>query len=80
MQVVGIGDKKKKKMKDDLLEILDGFRTMIENGDIEEYVISAIDSTGDIQITVAAKDTVGAVGMFEMGKHIMLQHNDYADE
>jgi hypothetical protein len=72
MQVISINDKTDAKKKADLLEILDHLRAEIENGSIEEFVASSIHEDGEVQIHVASKDFIGAIGLFEIGKTILI--------
>lgn len=73
MEVVNIRDLSKKKQKTGLLEVLDDLRKRIEDGDLEEFVVASMDSNGDVEIHVCVKDLVGGVGLYEMGKHILMQ-------
>jgi hypothetical protein len=72
MQVVSISDKNNAKKKADLLEILDHLRSDIESGKVTEFVAASIDTEGDVQIHAASADFLGAVGLFEIGKHILI--------
>lgn len=72
MKVININDKTDSKKKDNLLEILEHLRAEIESGAIEEFVAVSIDKDGECQIHAAAKDFIGAVGLFEIGKHILI--------
>jgi len=72
MKVVSISDKSKEKKKADLLEILDHLRAQVEDGTITEFVAASIDEDGDVQIHAACADFPGAVGLFEIGKHILI--------
>ena len=72
MQVISITDRTDAKKKADLLEILDHLRTEVESGAIEEFVTASVDKDGDVQIHVASKDFIGAIGLFEIGKHILI--------
>ena len=74
MEVISINPKaeKEQKEKEQLLEVVDGFRKMIEAGEIKEFVICSLDSSSECQIHVCSNDLVGAVGMFEIGKHILI--------
>lgn len=73
MKVVSINDHSESKRKDDLLEILDELRERIQTGEIEEFVAASCDRDGKVQIHVCTKDIVGSVGMFEIGKQILIQ-------
>jgi DNA polymerase/3'-5' exonuclease PolX len=74
MEVISINPKaeKEQKQREQLLEVLDGVRKMIEEGQIVELVACSIDTEGECQIHVCSNDLVGAVGMFEIGKHILI--------
>jgi hypothetical protein len=74
MQVVSIADRGIAKRKAELLEIIDELRSRVESGEIEEFVASSMDTEGDVQIHACVKDLAGGVGMFEIGKHILIQH------
>ena len=65
-------NKASKKMKDDLLEVLDVLRKKIENDEVTEYIISSMHVDGEVEIYVCAKDFVGAIGLLETGKHNLL--------
>ncbi len=73
MEVVNIRDLSKKKQKTGLLEVLDDLRKRIEEGTLEEFVVASMDNEGDVEIHVCVKDLVGGVGLYEMGKHILMQ-------
>ena len=68
MEVIDIRDRESAKRKKDLLEVLDVLRTRIESGDIEEFVASTVDTNGEVEISACVKDTLGGVGLFEIGK------------
>jgi hypothetical protein len=74
MEVISINPKaeKEQKQREQLLEVLDGFRKMIDSGEVTEFVICSLDTEGECQIHVCSNDLVGAVGMFEIGKHILI--------
>ena len=75
MKVVSISDKSKEKKKADLLEILDHLRDEVVEGKITEFVAASIDEEGDVQIHAACADFPGAVGLFEIGKHILISQD-----
>jgi DNA polymerase II small subunit/DNA polymerase delta subunit B len=75
MSVVAFESKKNKndkKHKESLLEIVDFFRKKVEEDQIDEFVITSVNKEGEIEISVCARDFVGAIGMFEAGKHSLL--------
>lgn len=77
MEVINIGDRSKKKKQSDLLEVLDDIRKRVEEGHIEEFVVASMDRDGDVEIHVCVKDLVGGVGLYEIGKNILIQQQSY---
>jgi hypothetical protein len=55
-----------------LLEIVDHFRKMVKDGEVSEFVIASLDTENEVVITSCAKDFLGAVGLFEMGKQTLI--------
>ena len=76
MEVVSIKDLSKKKQKTGLLEVLDDLRKRIEEGDLEEFVVASMDGEGNVEIHVCVKDLVGGVGLYEVGKNILIQQSN----
>ena len=74
MEIVSINKaaQKAEQHKKDLLEILDKFKEMIENDEIDEFVIASTDKDGEVQIHVTVRDLIGGVGLFEIGKKILI--------
>lgn len=62
----------KKTYKDDCLEVLDVLREKIEKEEVTEFVISSMCEDGEVEIYACTQDFVGAVGLFEAGKHNLL--------
>ena len=77
MEVVSIGDKKEKKRKDDMLEDHDEMRRQIESGEIVEFVATSLDNDGIAQIHICAMDMPGSVGLYEIGKHLLISQETY---
>lgn len=73
MQVIDINDKTAKKRKADLLEVLDDLRAKIEAGEIEEFVIASVDKEGEVMLHTVIKDTLGGIGLFEVGKQTLIE-------
>jgi len=65
-------EKASKKMKDDLIEVLDALREKIDKDEVTEFVISSMHVDGEVEIYACTKDFVGAIGLFEAGKHNLL--------
>lgn len=76
MQVIDINNKTAKKRKTDLLEVLDDLRAKIEAGEIEEFVVASMDAQGECSIHTNIKDIVGGIGLFEIGKNILIQQQN----
>lgn len=72
MKVISINDKSDAKRKNDLLETIDHIRKQIETGEIEEFIATSVGKDGDVQIHACVNDFMGAVGLFEIGKHILI--------
>jgi hypothetical protein len=79
MEVISINDHRKEKIQDDeqkkaMLDVLDFMRKEIESGEIKEFVACSMDNEGIVQIHVAAMDLPGSVGLFEIGKHLLISN------
>ncbi len=72
MQVISINEKQEDTRKEDMLEVLDEIRAQIQAGEITEFVAASLDSEGLGQIHVSTLDVPGAVGLFEIGKHLLI--------
>lgn len=77
MEVVSINSRRKEQIQEEeqkkaMLQVIDFIKDSIENGSIKEFVACSIDDGGECQIHVAAMDLPGSVGLFEIGKHILI--------
>jgi len=74
MKVVSIDPKIKidEKRKTEMLEVLDEMKRMVETGEIEEFVACST-GNGECKIHASCLDDVGGVGLFEVGKHLLIQ-------
>ena len=77
MEVVSINSKRKEQIQEEeqkkaMLEVIDFIRQAIDQGVIKEFVACSIDDNGECQIHVATMDLPGSVGLFEIGKHILI--------
>lgn len=64
--------KKEEETKERVLEVLDYIRAEVEAGNVRELVAATMNEEGECQIHAAAFDYAGAVGLFEIGKHILI--------
>ena len=73
-KVVVIGGREdfEAKRKQDMLDVLDAMRLMVQRGEIVEFVASSIDEDGICQIHACAMDLPGSIGLFEIGKHLLI--------
>ncbi len=75
MNVVSLDPKLKKdeERKSEMLEVLEEIRKQIEEGNIKEFVACSLDDNGDAQVHASCLDLVGGVGLFEVGKHLLIE-------
>lgn len=78
-KVVELDPKKKAvdKNKRNLLEVLDEMRRQVEDGTIVEFVATSLMDDGECQIHTLVSDLPGAIGLYEMGKHMIIQREAY---
>jgi hypothetical protein len=84
MEVVSISSVSPKarieeEQKKAMLEVIEHIKSAIENGDIKEFVAASISDDGECQIHVAAMDLPGSIGLFEIGKHILISGETQVD-
>jgi hypothetical protein len=74
MNVVSIesGNKEEQRRKEEMLEVLDYLKKQVEAGLIKEFVACSLDLDGLSQVHISTLDVPGAIGMFEIGKHIII--------
>ncbi|CAB4241650.1 hypothetical protein UFOVP71_188 [uncultured Caudovirales phage] len=79
MKIVSIDpqENERAKLKADLLEVLDEMRAQIEAGEIVEFVAASMCEDGEPQIHAKVPDLATAVGLFEIGKHMIIQQEAY---
>ena len=70
--VANLNEKRKKEM----LDILEHMREKIEAGEILEFTATSLDNDGDCQIHCYVGDVAVGIGLFEIGKNILI--NQYA--
>jgi len=75
MNVVALDPKAKKdqERKESMLEVLEVMRKQIENGEIKEFVACSMNDDGEAQVHASCLDLVGGVGLFEVGKHLLIE-------
>ncbi len=70
--VLGGREEAEAKRKQDMIDVLDQMRLMVQAGEITEFVACSMDEDGIAQIHVCALDLPGSVGLFEIGKHLLI--------
>ena len=88
MKIVSINDAPRKnddntdvidfaeKRKQNLLDILEHMKEGIESGEIQEFTATSLDNNGEAQIHCYVGDVAVGVGLFEIGKNILMtQYN-----
>lgn len=75
MKVVNIDPKVKKEVerKESMLEVLAEIQRQIEQGEITEFVACSLNADNEAQIHASCLDLVGGVGLFEVGKNLLIQ-------
>lgn len=64
----------------ELLEVLGEITRQVEEGEIKELVACTVTADGGCQIHIACLDLPGGVGLFEIGKHMLIQtHGEEED-
>jgi hypothetical protein len=66
-------EKKQKEYKQDMLEVLESVKKMIEEDEMTEFIVSGIDPNGEVILAACCKDLVGGVGMLEIAKQSLIQ-------
>lgn len=62
--------------KQNLLDILNHIKDEIEAGNITEIVATSLDINGDAQIHCYVGDVAAGIGLFEIGKNILMTQYD----
>jgi hypothetical protein len=75
MNIVTIDTKSKQQeqRRTEMLSVLEEMKTMVESGEIEEFVACST-GRGECKVHASCLDGVGGVGLFEVGKHLLIQH------
>ena len=75
MNVVTLDPKLKKdeERKESMLEVLAEIQRQVEQGEIKEFVACSLNEDGDAQVHASCLDLVGGVGLFEVGKHLLIE-------
>jgi hypothetical protein len=71
--------KEAEQRKKELLEVVDEIRSQVERGEIKELVACSMDKIGIAQIHVSALDLPGSVGLFEIGKVMLINSQEMFD-
>lgn len=69
--------KETEQRKKELLEVIEEIKKQVEEGEIKELVACSMDKNGLAQLHVSVLDLPGGVGLFEMGKVMLINSQDY---
>jgi hypothetical protein len=72
MNVISINERQTQRHKEEMLEVINDLKQAIENNEISEFVAASVDTHGETQIHAVVMDIPGAVGLFEIGKHLLI--------
>lgn len=84
MEIVSINPKRKDELqaeeqKQSMLDVLEYMRNAVEAGEIKEFVACSLDADGITQIHVSAMDLPGSIGLFEIGKHLLISQESFVE-
>jgi hypothetical protein len=60
------------KRKEQLLEVVESMKQMVQEGLVTELVAVSLDESGDLRLHISCTSFVEAIGMFELGKISLL--------
>jgi hypothetical protein len=78
--ILGGKEEAEAKRKQDMVDVLDSMRLMVQSGEITEFVAASIGEDGICQIHVCATDLPGSIGLFEIGKHLLISVDQGEDD
>ena len=75
-------DETERRKIEDRVFILEQLVEKVQAGEVVEFVIASTTPQGDVEVAMYSQDFVGAVGMFEIGKQIIMsaEMHDEIDE
>ena len=84
MEIVSINPKRKDELqaeeqKQSMLHVLEHMKNAVEAGEIKEFVACSLDDDGIAQIHVSAMDLPGSIGLFEIGKHLLISQESFVE-
>jgi len=75
MKVISINDSKDKnagQRKEEVLNALDNLREQIVNDEVTEFITVSARTDGSLQLHIGCFDVITAIGMFEIGKQLVV--------
>jgi hypothetical protein len=76
MKIVSINERQENQHKQELLEVINHLKAAIENDEITEFVAASIDKNNETQIHICVIDIPGGVGLFEIGKYLLISSEE----
>ena len=65
-------DEAERRKIEDRVFILEQLIEKVQAGELVEFVLAGAGPDGSVEVTMYSQDFLGAVGMFEIGKHIIM--------
>lgn len=75
MKVIPINNSQTKDVeqrKEEILKAIDDFREQVEAGEISEFITISTRTDGSLQLHIGCFEVVAAIGMFEIGKQLVM--------
>lgn len=57
---------------DDQIKVLEGFKDVILNGEVESFVVVGVNGEGQVLLATYCDDIVSSVGIIEVGKYALM--------
>lgn len=73
-------ESKDEERKEALLDVLDEMRQRVVDGDLREFVACSLDGSGQAVLHINTLDLPGGVGLFEIGKNMLINYYDDFEE
>ena len=72
-------ERSRERNKKDLLEVLEVIREQVESGEIVGLVAASLCDDGECQIHVKVSELINGIGLFELGKHMLIQQEAFGE-
>lgn len=79
VKITDADDAERRKIEDRVF-ILEQFIEKVQAGEVVEFVIAGTGADGSVEVSMYSQDFLGAVGMFEVGKQIIMTAEMHDDD